>query len=165
MHDLHAWTISDGFDAVTVHVVLDGTAHGTDVAREVGERIHAAHKVDHVTVQPEAPPLSSQLHPPRSSFAPEGRDREAKPFLKWVGGKRQLLKQLRTSSRGASTGTSNRSWEAGRSFSIACPKKGMLSDVNPELVDCYVAVRDHVEELIEVLRDPSPRGEALLRGP
>ena len=65
MHDLHAWTISDGFDAVTVHVVLDGTAHGTDVAREVGERIHSAHKVEHVTVQPEAPPLSSELHPPQ----------------------------------------------------------------------------------------------------
>jgi cobalt-zinc-cadmium efflux system protein len=65
MHDLHAWTISDGFDAVTVHVVLDGTAHGTDVAREVGERVHAAHKVEHVTVQPEAPPLSSALHPPQ----------------------------------------------------------------------------------------------------
>jgi cobalt-zinc-cadmium efflux system protein len=65
MHDLHAWTISDGFDAVTVHVVLDGTAHGTDVAREVGERIHATHKVEHVTVQPEAPPLSDELHPPQ----------------------------------------------------------------------------------------------------
>ena len=65
MHDLHAWTISDGFDAVTVHVVLDGTAHGTDVAREVGERIHVAHKVEHVTVQPEAPPLSTELHAPQ----------------------------------------------------------------------------------------------------
>ncbi len=65
MHDLHAWTISDGFDAVTVHVVLDGAAHGTDVAREVGERIHVAHKVEHVTVQPEAPPLSTELHAPQ----------------------------------------------------------------------------------------------------
>jgi len=63
LHDLHAWTISDGFDAVTVHVVLDGTAHGTEVAREVGERIHKDHRVTHVTVQPEAPPLSAALHP------------------------------------------------------------------------------------------------------
>jgi cobalt-zinc-cadmium efflux system protein len=63
LHDLHAWTISDGFDSVTVHVVLDGTAHGTDVAREVGERIRVQHKVSHVTVQPEAPPLSPALHP------------------------------------------------------------------------------------------------------
>jgi cobalt-zinc-cadmium efflux system protein len=63
LHDLHAWTISDGFDSVTVHVVLDGTAHGTEVAREVGERIHKDHRVTHVTVQPEAPPLSAALHP------------------------------------------------------------------------------------------------------
>jgi cobalt-zinc-cadmium efflux system protein len=64
-HDLHAWTISDGFDVITVHVVLDGTMHGTDVARHVGERIHALHRVAHVTVQPEAPP-HIELRPPRS---------------------------------------------------------------------------------------------------
>ena len=62
VHDLHAWTISDGFDAVTVHVVLDGTAHGTDVAADVGERIRREHHVSHVTVQPEAPHLPSGLH-------------------------------------------------------------------------------------------------------
>jgi cobalt-zinc-cadmium efflux system protein len=63
IHDLHAWTISDGFDVVTVHVVLDGNAHGTDVAREVGDRVHEAHRVEHVTVQPEAPQLSLAIHP------------------------------------------------------------------------------------------------------
>jgi cobalt-zinc-cadmium efflux system protein len=63
VHDLHAWTISDGFDAVTVHVVLDGSAHGTDVAREVGERIRTIHKVTHVTVQPEAPHHGAALRP------------------------------------------------------------------------------------------------------
>ena len=62
VHDLHAWTISDGFDAVTVHVVLDGTAHGTDVAADVGERIRREHHVSHVTVQPEAPHLPPALH-------------------------------------------------------------------------------------------------------
>jgi cobalt-zinc-cadmium efflux system protein len=53
IHDLHAWTISDGFDAVTVHVVLDGSRHGTDVAMEVSTRIREEHGIDHVTVQPE----------------------------------------------------------------------------------------------------------------
>jgi cobalt-zinc-cadmium efflux system protein len=62
VHDLHAWTISDGFDAVTVHVVLDGSAHGTDVAADVGERIRREHHVSHVTVQPEAPHPASGLH-------------------------------------------------------------------------------------------------------
>jgi cobalt-zinc-cadmium efflux system protein len=58
LHDLHAWTISDGFDAVTVHVVLDGTRHGTDAARDVSDRVRARHRITHVTVQPEAPTLS-----------------------------------------------------------------------------------------------------------
>jgi len=55
LHDLHAWRISEGFDVVTVHVVLDGALHGTDVAREVARRIHDKHGIAHVTVQPEAP--------------------------------------------------------------------------------------------------------------
>jgi cobalt-zinc-cadmium efflux system protein len=54
LHDLHVWTISDGFPVVTVHVVLDGQAHCTGVARAVAERVAAAHGIEHVTVQPEA---------------------------------------------------------------------------------------------------------------
>jgi len=54
LHDLHVWTISDGFPVVTVHVVLDGQAHGTGVARAVSERVAGAHGIEHVTVQPEA---------------------------------------------------------------------------------------------------------------
>lgn len=54
LHDLHVWTISDGFPVVTVHVVLDGQAHGTGVARAVSQRVAEAHGIEHVTVQPEA---------------------------------------------------------------------------------------------------------------
>ena len=54
LHDLHIWTISDGFPVVTVHVVLDGQAHGTGVARAVAERVAKEHGIEHVTVQPEA---------------------------------------------------------------------------------------------------------------
>ncbi|MDB4990956.1 MAG: cation diffusion facilitator family transporter [Myxococcaceae bacterium] len=63
LHDLHAWSISDGFDAVTVHVVLDGSGHGTDVARAVGQRIRSQFGIEHVTVQPEAPASSLQILP------------------------------------------------------------------------------------------------------
>ena len=54
LHDLHVWTISDGFPVVTVHVVLDGQAHGTGVARAVSTRVAEVHGIEHVTVQPEA---------------------------------------------------------------------------------------------------------------
>jgi len=63
LHDLHAWTISEGFDILTVHVVLDGAHHGTDVAREVGERVRERHRIAHVTVQPEPPAVRPSLHP------------------------------------------------------------------------------------------------------
>jgi cobalt-zinc-cadmium efflux system protein len=66
-HDLHAWTISEGFDVVTVHVTLDGTHHGTDVSRDVCERIHERHGIDHATVQAE-PPRATGLYQPISAL-------------------------------------------------------------------------------------------------
>ena len=56
LHDLHVWSISEGFPAITVHVILDGAHHGTEVAAAVCARLRCEHGVDHVTVQPEAPP-------------------------------------------------------------------------------------------------------------
>jgi cobalt-zinc-cadmium efflux system protein len=63
LHDLHAWRISEGFDAVTVHVILDGTRHGTEVAQDVSARIHQEHGIEHVTVQPEAPAVPVSFQP------------------------------------------------------------------------------------------------------
>ena len=62
VHDLHLWSISDDMPMVSVHVVLDGTGHGTEVAAAVGERVRTAHGVAHVTVQPE-PPVRTILVP------------------------------------------------------------------------------------------------------
>lgn len=56
LHDLHVWRISDAFDALTVHVVLERGAHGIEVCRDVAERLRREHHLEHVTVQPEAPP-------------------------------------------------------------------------------------------------------------
>ena len=55
VHDLHAWRIEEGFDAVSAHVVLAPGAHGVEVAEGVARRIQRAHHVEHVTIQPEAP--------------------------------------------------------------------------------------------------------------
>jgi len=54
-HDLHVWSISEDFPVVTVHVVLDGQEHGTEVAARVARRIRETHGIEHITVQPEAP--------------------------------------------------------------------------------------------------------------
>ena len=79
-----------------------------------------------------------------------------RPFLKWVGGKTQLLEQLGPLLPAAF----RRYYEpfvggAALFFDLRAARPEMpafLRDVNTELVDCYVAVRDHVDSLIEELR-------------
>jgi len=55
VHDLHVWRISDAFDTLTAHVVLERGSHGTDVCRVVAERLREVYGLDHVTIQPEPP--------------------------------------------------------------------------------------------------------------
>jgi cobalt-zinc-cadmium efflux system protein len=73
VHDLHVWRISEGFEVVTAHVVLDGTRHGTDVSRDACERIRERHQITHVTVQPEQPSLPAQHFQPLATL---GRRRD-----------------------------------------------------------------------------------------
>ncbi len=55
LHDLHVWRLSDGFDALTVHVIVSAGHHGITVCREVALRLREDHGLVHVTIQPEAP--------------------------------------------------------------------------------------------------------------
>lgn len=55
VHDLHVWTISEGFDSLTVHVVIARGYHGTEVAAAVGQHVREKLGIEHSTVQPEAP--------------------------------------------------------------------------------------------------------------
>ena len=52
-HDLHVWSISDGFNVLTVHVVLAPGSHGTDVVAAASRLLKQKHGIDHVTIQPE----------------------------------------------------------------------------------------------------------------
>jgi DNA adenine methylase len=75
----------------------------------------------------------------------------ARPFLKWAGGKGQLLAQLRP----LLPGTYRRYLEpfaggAALFFALA-PRRAVLADVNAELIDCYKAARDDVDAVIEAL--------------
>ncbi|MBI4702573.1 MAG: cation transporter [Deltaproteobacteria bacterium] len=53
LHDLHLWCISDGFNVLTVHVVIGGGQDGAAVAAEAGRALGRRHGILHVTVQPE----------------------------------------------------------------------------------------------------------------
>lgn len=94
------------------------------------------------------------------SFAQEEGPAEVlpapRPLLKWVGGKTQLLQQMQPFL----PKTFRRYFEpfvggAALFFDLRARRPDMpafLSDVNAELVNCYVAVRDDVEAVIRALR-------------
>ncbi len=81
----------------------------------------------------------------------------ARPFLKWAGGKSRLIEQYKPFLP-----TDYRRYHepflgGGALFFHLAPhlhaqgKKAFLSDLNPELVNVYICVRDRVEALIEQL--------------
>jgi len=76
---------------------------------------------------------------------------EVRPFLKWVGGKQQAMPHISS----LYPDKYNRYFEpfvgGGAVFFNLNPQEAHLSDINEELIDCYVVVRDQVEELIMVL--------------
>jgi DNA adenine methylase len=80
-----------------------------------------------------------------------------RPFLKWVGGKTQLLEQI-DPLLPPRFGRYFEPFVGGAALFFALRGRGVaktavLSDVNRELVDCYVAIRDQVEAVIRALRD------------
>lgn len=74
-----------------------------------------------------------------------------KPFIKWVGGKRQLLPELLARL----PLEYNRYFEpfigGGALFFAHRPKKAFISDINEELVNAYRVLEDDVESLIAEL--------------
>ncbi len=84
-------------------------------------------------------------------FAPN-----TKPFVKWVGGKRQLLKQFRNLYPQDFNPTTNTYFEpfvgGGAVFFDLQPENAFISDWNQELVTTYQVIRDDVETLIKELK-------------
>lgn len=77
----------------------------------------------------------------------------SKPFLKWAGGKTQLLPELRKHVP-ANYGRYIEPFVGGGAFFFdLCPHEAIISDSNEELIITYKIVRDRVRELIEALRD------------
>lgn len=75
-----------------------------------------------------------------------------RPFLKWVGGKRQLIPELE-SLLPTHFGRYHEPFIGGGAlFFHTRPTQATISDANEELADCYRAVRDCPEELIRELR-------------
>ncbi len=82
-----------------------------------------------------------------------------KPFVKWVGGKRQLLKQFRDLELYPPEffdPIENTYYEpfvgGGAVFFDLLPEHAELSDLNRELVIAYNVIKNNIDELIELLR-------------
>lgn len=88
---------------------------------------------------------------------------KAKPFIKWVGGKGQLIEQLdallppdfslwddATYIEPFVGGGAMLFYMLQRYPNI---KRAVINDINPDLVCCYETVRDNADELIDSLRD------------
>jgi DNA adenine methylase len=76
----------------------------------------------------------------------------AKPFVKWAGGKRQLLPAIRAALPEISARYFEPFVGGGAVFFDANPRRAFLSDANAELINAYLAVRDRVEVLVRALR-------------
>ncbi|MCX8530862.1 Dam family site-specific DNA-(adenine-N6)-methyltransferase [Chryseobacterium luquanense] len=82
----------------------------------------------------------------------EEKVKSVKPFLKWAGGKTQLLKELERFLPSAYNTYIEAFLGGGALFFHLRPSKAILSDINPELINSYIQVRDNVEILIKELK-------------
>ena len=93
-----------------------------------------------------------------------------KPFVKWVGGKRQLLKQFRFMNLYPPEGFNSmvgRYFEpfvgGGAVFFDLRPGKAYLSDLNSELVIAYNVIKNNVDGLIKSLKKHKHTKEYFLK--
>lgn len=75
-----------------------------------------------------------------------------KPFLKWVGGKSQLINELAKHIPSNYNKYIEPFVGGGAFFFYLNPKKAIISDSNRELITTYKAVRDNVDEIIKILK-------------
>lgn len=79
-------------------------------------------------------------------------DKAARPFVKWVGGKRQILRELCKHVPPKHGRYFEPFVGGGALFFATRPKRALLADVNERLVRAYKGVRDDVEAVIRLLR-------------
>lgn len=75
-----------------------------------------------------------------------------RPFLKWAGGKRQLINQIDSYLPDTISNYCEPFVGGGALFFYLLPEKAVLMDINPVLMNVYQVIKENVEELIELLR-------------
>ena len=74
-----------------------------------------------------------------------------KPFLKWAGGKTQLLDEIAKVLPLEYRTYYEPFLGGGAVFLSLHPKKAVVSDINPQLIHTYKMIRDHVDDLCSAI--------------
>ena len=77
--------------------------------------------------------------------------KELKPFIKWVGGKRQLLDEISKYVPDNVDTYFEPFLGAGAVFFHLAPEKAVLNDINTDLIELYEIIRDNPRDLIKEL--------------
>lgn len=80
------------------------------------------------------------------------KEKQAKPFLKWAGGKTQLLPEINKRIPKEFETYFEPFIGAGAVFFSLQPQKAVLCDSNQELINTFETIRDNVQELIADLK-------------
>lgn len=79
-------------------------------------------------------------------------DKLVEPVVKWAGGKRQLLSQLKKYIPKNISSYYEPFLGGGAVLFDIQPKKAVVNDINEELINLYTVIKDNCEELIEDLK-------------
>lgn len=77
---------------------------------------------------------------------------QAKPILKWAGGKTQLLGELLPKVPNSYSRYIEPFFGGGAMFFALQPENAIIADSNPEIINVYREVADHVEDVIQYLK-------------
>lgn len=75
-----------------------------------------------------------------------------RPFLKWAGGKRQLISQMEKYFPKSYDKYIEPFIGGGAVFFHLNPEISIIIDINEELINCYKVIKNNVEDLIELLK-------------
>lgn len=81
------------------------------------------------------------------------KNKLTQPFLKWAGGKRQLLPEIKKYIPMKINTYYEPFVGAGAVLFDVQPRHAVINDINPDLTNAYQVIRDHVDDLIESLRN------------
>lgn len=100
--------------------------------------------------------MQKTLFPPHKK---KSRNPFVQPFLKWAGGKRQLLPAIRPLLPAKIERYYEPFLGGGAVFFDLMPQNAIVNDLNMELINCYTVIRDQPEELLETFRGYNDDGD------